>query len=72
MIDGSPTLLGVTRPVTLQVDRRVFKDPLICRTMPCGGDVSGALKRSELGMKHSIPNNGDAVRLSGVFLLFRD
>ena len=40
--------------------------------MPCGGDVSGALMRSELGMKHSIPNNGDAVRLSGVFLLFRD
>ena len=72
MIDGSPTLLGVTRPVTLQVDRRVFKDPLICRTMPCGGNVSSALKRSELGMKQSIPNNGDAVRLSGVFPRFRD
>jgi len=51
--------------VTLKVDRRVCKNPLICSTMPCGGDLSGALKRS-------IPNNGDAVRLSGVFLLFRD
>jgi polyisoprenoid-binding protein YceI len=58
--------------VTLKVDRRVCKNPLICSTMPCGGDVSGALKRSELGVKRSIPNNGDAVRLSGVFLLFRD
>ena len=40
--------------------------------MPCGGNVSSALKRSELGMKQSIPNNGDAVRLSGVFPRFRD
>jgi polyisoprenoid-binding protein YceI len=71
-IDGQLTLLGVTRPVTLKVDRRVYKDPLICRKMPCGGNVSGAIKRSELGMKHSIPSNSDKVRLSGMFLGFRD
>jgi polyisoprenoid-binding protein YceI len=58
--------------VTLKVDRRVCKDPLICRTMPCGGNVSGALKRSEPGMKHRIPNNSDEMRLSGVFPRFRD
>jgi polyisoprenoid-binding protein YceI len=71
-IDGQLTLLGVTRPLTLKVDRWVCKDHLIYKKMACGGNVSGVFKRSEFGMKYSVPSISDEVRLSAMFLGFRD
>ncbi len=71
-IDGQMTLLGVTRPVTFKVDRWVCKDHLIYKKMACGGNVSATIKRSEFGMKYSIPSISDEVRLTAMFLGFRD
>jgi len=71
-IDGQLTLLGVTRPVTLKVDRWVCKDHLIYKKMACGGNVSTTFKRSEFGMKYSIPSISDEVRLTAMFLGFRE
>jgi polyisoprenoid-binding protein YceI len=58
--------------VALKVDRWVCEDDPIYKKMACGGNVSGVIKRSEFGMKYSIPSNSDEVRLSGMFLGFRD
>jgi len=62
-VSGSLTLLGVTKPVTLQVK------PTKCamrmdKNFVCGAVVSGALKRSEWGMNTYVPFIGDEVQLS--------
>src|SRR5512147_2962578 len=46
-IAGQLTLLGVTRPVTLKVERWTCKDNPMSKKPMCGGNASGSLKRSE-------------------------
>lgn len=71
-IDGQLTLLGVTKPVTFKVDRWVCKDHAVYKKPACGGNVSAVIKRSEFGMKYGIPSISDEVKLSTLFLGFRD
>lgn len=71
-IDGQLTLNGVARPVTLKVDRWVCKDHPIYKKPACAGNVSTVIRRSEFGIKYGIPNIGDEVRISTLFLGFRD
>jgi polyisoprenoid-binding protein YceI len=71
-IDGQLSLLGSTRPVTFKVDRWVCKDHAVYKKPACGGNVSATIKRSEYGMKYAIPSISDEVRLSTLFLGFRD
>jgi len=71
-IDGQLTLLGVTKPVTLKVDRWTCKDHPFYKKPSCAGNVSGVIRRSEFGMKFLVPGIGDEVRLSAMFLGFRD
>lgn len=62
-ISGQLTLLGVTKPLTLKVERwNCRENPMNKRPM-CGGNASGSVKRSEFGMKYGIPAIGDEVRL---------
>jgi len=62
-IDGNLTLLGVTKPLSLTLDR--FR----CGTNPgnqkdrCGGNANGKLKRSDFGMKTGIPAVSDEITL---------
>ena len=62
-VEGTLTLLGVSKPVTLSID--AFK----CGTNPmnqkelCGADVSTVIKRSDFGMKYALPNVGDDIKL---------
>ena len=62
-VDGSLTLLGVTKPVTLTIG--AFK----CGTNPmnkkeeCGAAASGQFKRSDFGMKYGLPAIGDDISL---------
>ena len=70
--DGQLSLLGSTRPVTFKVDRWVCKDHAVYKKPACGGNVSATIKRSEYGMKYAIPSISDEVRLSTLFLGFRD
>jgi len=62
-IAGQLTLLGVTKPFTLKVDRWVCKDNPMSKKPMCGGNASASLKRTEFGMKYGVPAIGDEVRL---------
>jgi polyisoprenoid-binding protein YceI len=61
-VNGTLTLLGVTKPVTLSVQptqcaKRMGKD------FVCGAIVSGAIKRSDWGMTAYVPYVGDEVKI---------
>jgi polyisoprenoid-binding protein YceI len=71
-VDGDLTLLGVTKPVTLKIDRWVCKPHAIYKKPACGGNATALIKRSEFGMKYGVPNMGDDVTLSTFFLAFKD
>ena len=63
-IAGQLTLLGVTKPVTLKVERWVCKDNPMNKKPMCGGNASGSVKRTDFGMKFGVPAIvGDEVRL---------
>lgn len=72
-VEGNLTLLGVTRPVVLQLDRwKCGPHPFNKKEM-CGGNASGTLKRSDFGMKFGLPLAvSDEVRLMIGFEAFRD
>jgi polyisoprenoid-binding protein YceI len=62
-VDGQLTLLGVTKPVTLKIERWVCKNHPFTKKPMCGGNASGAIKRSDFGMKYGLPAIGDEIRL---------
>ena len=63
-VEGNLTLLGVTKPLALHVDRwKCGPNPFNKKEM-CGGTASGTLKRSDFGMKFGLPVAvGDEVKL---------
>jgi polyisoprenoid-binding protein YceI len=62
-IEGSLTLLGVTHPVPLQVENWKCGPHPASKKEMCGGNASGAFKRSEFGMKFIIPAVSDEIKL---------
>jgi len=71
-VAGELTLLGVTRPLTLKIERWVCKDNPFNKKPMCGGNASGAIKRSEFGMKYALPAVGDDIRLYVEFEGYKD
>jgi polyisoprenoid-binding protein YceI len=74
VIEGNLTLLGVTKPVALKVERwRCGPDMRTQgKRFQCGGNASGSFKRSDFGMKFGLPTAiGDEVRLWISFYGFR-
>ena len=71
-IRGELTLLGVSRPVTLDVDRWKCAPHPVTKRAICGGNAIGALKRSEFGMKWGIPATGDDVKILITFEALKD
>jgi polyisoprenoid-binding protein YceI len=74
-VEGTLTLLGVTKPLTLTVER--WKCGPDMRTQgkrfQCGGNATGAFKRSEFGMKYGLPVAiGDEVKLWISFYGFKN
>lgn len=62
--DGDLTMMGVTRPVSLNVTSfRCIQHPVNKKDM-CGAAASAALKRSEWGIKRGATGIGDDVRIS--------
>ncbi len=62
--DGDLTMLGVTRPVTLNVTMfRCIQHPVNKKDM-CGAEASTAIKRSEFGLKRGAVGIGDDVKIS--------
>lgn len=62
-VSGELTLLGVTKPLTLKIERWVCKDHPFSKKPMCGGNASGSLKRTDFGMKYGVPAVGDEIRL---------
>jgi len=70
--EGSFTLLGVTRPLTLTVSNfRCAPHPMV-KKPACGADVTATLKRSEFGMTKFIPAVSDEVRISAPVEAIKD
>ncbi len=71
-VSGELTLLGVTRPLTLKIERWVCKDHPFSKKPMCGGNASGSLKRTDFGMKYGVPAVGDEIRLYVEFEGYKD
>ncbi|MCC6193022.1 MAG: polyisoprenoid-binding protein [Burkholderiales bacterium] len=61
--EGNLTLLGVTKPVTLDVVRFKCNPPAGAGKERCGGNATGSIKRSDFGMKYAIPGIQDEIKL---------
>jgi polyisoprenoid-binding protein YceI len=62
-IEGNLTLLGVTKPVTLTVQRFKCNPASGNAKEKCGGVAMGKIKRSDFGMKRGVPSIGDEITL---------
>lgn len=62
-IEGSLTMLGVTKPLTLDVVRFKCNPPAGAGKERCGGNATGAFKRSDFGMKFGSPGIQDEIKL---------
>lgn len=62
-VDGTLTLLGVSKPVTLTATGfNCGANPMSKKDM-CGGDLVATIKRSDFGMKYAVPAISDEVKL---------
>ena len=71
-IEGQLTLLGVTKPVTIKIDKWVCREHPMNKRAMCGGDASGSFKRSEFGMKYGVPALSDEVKLKIGFEAYKE
>jgi polyisoprenoid-binding protein YceI len=71
-VTGQLTLLGVTRPLTLKIERWTCRDNPFNKKPMCGGNAAGTLKRSDFGMNYGLPSVGDEIRLYVEFEGYRD
>ena len=71
-IEGTLTLLGVTKPVSIKLDRFKCNPATATAKERCGGDGSGKLKRSDFGMSRGIPSIGDELMLTISFEANKD
>ena len=71
-VEGNLTLLGVTKPVSLKLDRFKCNPATATAKERCGGDASGKLKRSDFGMTRGIPGIGDELVLTISFEANKD
>jgi len=72
MIEGNLSLLGVTKPMTLTVERFKCNPATANAKERCGGNAVGKFKRSDFGMKFGIPNISDEVSLNIMFEALKD
>lgn len=62
-VDGNLTILGVTKPVSLDVHRiRCGKNPMN-KAQTCGFEATANIKRSSFGNTYAFPNVGDNMKL---------
>ena len=72
VVEGNLTLLGVTKPLKLTVDRYKCNPAQGTGKERCGGNASGKIKRTDFGMKTGVPNIGDEVALIIEFEALKD
>jgi polyisoprenoid-binding protein YceI len=63
-VDGELTLLGVTKPVALKVDKfKCIMHPRLKREV-CGANATAEFKRSDFGLNYGLPNFSPEVKLA--------
>jgi polyisoprenoid-binding protein YceI len=62
-IDGTLTLVGVTKPVKLTVTGFKCGPHPFSKKPMCGADAQGVIKRTDFGMKFGVPAIGDDIKL---------
>ena len=63
-VDGELTMLGVTKPVALKVDKfKCIMHPRYKREV-CGADASAEFKRSDFGLNYGLPAFSPEVKLA--------
>lgn len=72
VVDGEFTLLGVTRPITLNFTNFTCGQHPRSKKDQCGGNLTGQIRRSDYGMKAFIPVVGDEVKLMIQVEAFKD
>ena len=71
-IEGTLTLMGVSRPIKLvAASVNCGPNPSTKKEM-CGGDFNGSLKRSEFGLKYGLPAISDEVKLMIAVEAYKD
>lgn len=70
-IKGQLTLVGVTKPVSLKIERWVCKNHPFNKKPMCGGNASGSFKRTDFGMKYGVPAVGDVMTLDIEFEAYK-
>ena len=63
-VDGDLTLLGVTKPVTLNVKLNKIGESPVTKLPTAGFTATGVVKRSEFGMNYAVPGVSDDVQLT--------
>jgi len=63
-VDGELTLHGVTKPLTLQINKfKCIMHPML-KKEACGADVVGTFKRNDFGVSYGLPNFSPEVKLA--------
>jgi polyisoprenoid-binding protein YceI len=63
-VEGEMTMLGVTRPVTLTINKfKCIEHPMLKREV-CGADASGEFKRTDFGLNYGVPRFAPEVKLA--------
>ncbi|WP_394780804.1 YceI family protein [Undibacterium sp.] len=63
-VEGNLTLLGVTKPVTLTINKfKCIQHPMLKREV-CGADASAQFKRTDFGLNYLTPTFAPEVRLA--------
>jgi polyisoprenoid-binding protein YceI len=62
-VSGNLTILGVSKPVTLQVTSMNCGEHPFSKKWTCGFDATGSIKRSDFGVNYAIPALGDVLDL---------
>jgi len=62
-VEGRLTMLGVTKPVVLDVTRIRCGDNPMNKKKTCGFEASASIKRSDFGSTFAYPNVGDNMKL---------
>jgi polyisoprenoid-binding protein YceI len=63
-VEGDLTLLGVTKPVTLMIDKfKCIQHPMLKREV-CGADATATFKRTDFGLNYATPMFAPDVKLA--------
>jgi polyisoprenoid-binding protein YceI len=63
-VEGDLTMLGVTKPVTLIIDKfKCIQHPMLKREV-CGADATAEFKRTEFGLNYGTPMFAPEVKLA--------